>query len=208
DGAEPFAGLTKVGDTLYGTTQGGGVPSKGAVFAIKLATGTETAMYAFQGGSDGANPVAGVINVGGMLYGTTALGGGTGCGGAGCGTVFALDPTTGAETVVYAFPNRRSGAAPGELISVGNTLYGTTHAGGLGNCTTYDTIGCGTAFEVNPATGKAKMLYSFAGGSDGADPAGALINVGGTLYGATNAGGDAASCESQVGCGTIFAITP
>jgi uncharacterized repeat protein (TIGR03803 family) len=52
-------------------------------------------------------------------------------------------------------------------------------------------------------------LYSFAGGSDGADPAGWLISdTSGNFYGVTVDGG--ADCPKlyDTGCGTIFQLTP
>lgn len=50
-------------------------------------------------------------------------------------------------------------------------------------------------------TGKGKVLYSFSGAvTDGADPLASLIDVNGTLYGTTSAGG------SYKSCGTIFAL--
>jgi uncharacterized repeat protein (TIGR03803 family) len=97
DGANPEAGLIKVGDTLYGTTaHGGGSTSRcygstegcGTVFSITT-SGAEKVLHGFGGGSDGFFPEAGVINVNGTLYGTTYYGG-VRCGGLGCGTVFAL----------------------------------------------------------------------------------------------------------------------
>src|ERR1700679_2206352 len=63
---------------------------------------TSGVLYTFQGGNDGANPAGSLIEVNGVFYGTTAQGGGTGCGGAGCGTVFSLTPG-GVEKVIYAF---------------------------------------------------------------------------------------------------------
>ncbi|HEV3092512.1 MAG TPA: choice-of-anchor tandem repeat GloVer-containing protein [Candidatus Cybelea sp.] len=47
-------------------------------------------------------------------------------------------------------------------------------------------------------------LYSFKGGDDGAEPTAPLINVGGTLYGTTQEGGN--GCSG--GCGTVFSIRP
>jgi uncharacterized repeat protein (TIGR03803 family) len=44
-------------------------------------------VHSFGKGNDGASPVAGLINVGGVLYGTTSEGGG-----ANAGTVFSLSP--------------------------------------------------------------------------------------------------------------------
>jgi uncharacterized repeat protein (TIGR03803 family) len=49
DGDYPTAGLIKVGDALYGTTEG--FPNDaGTVFSLNLKTGKETVLYQFQGG--------------------------------------------------------------------------------------------------------------------------------------------------------------
>ena len=56
-------------------------------------TGKLTALHRFRSGGDGAMPYAGLIpDNAGNLYGTTWRGGGAGCGGVGCGTVFKLTP--------------------------------------------------------------------------------------------------------------------
>jgi uncharacterized repeat protein (TIGR03803 family) len=96
DGAEPVAQLIKdKAGNLYGTTEEGGSTGCGSgcgtVFKL-AANGTETVLYAFTGGSDGAHPEASLIKDSmGNLYGTTTFGGDTGCeNGPGCGTVFKL----------------------------------------------------------------------------------------------------------------------
>jgi hypothetical protein len=54
---------------------------------------------------------------------------------------------------------------------------------------------------------KEQALYSFQGGSDGAQPFAAMIaDKAGNLYGTTNAGGGSSSCTS--GCGTVFELSP
>ena len=86
--------LGKNGD-LFGTTSEGGAVSRGAVYDLVPSGGayTENVLYSFQGGTDGAVPAGGLnFGKGGALYGTTAIGGGTGCGGNGCGTVFRVMP--------------------------------------------------------------------------------------------------------------------
>jgi uncharacterized repeat protein (TIGR03803 family) len=95
DGARPLAGLIadKEG-ALYGTTQGGGTDGgigNGTVFKLTppakgQTAWTETMLYRFAGGSDGANPYAGLTadKRGGALYGTTFYGGGSNS----VGTVF------------------------------------------------------------------------------------------------------------------------
>ena len=52
----------------------------------------EKVLYSFQAGTDGADPQGPVYLFDKMLYGTTASGGGTGCGGNGCGTLFRVKP--------------------------------------------------------------------------------------------------------------------
>ena len=100
DGAYPAGKLASVGGKLYGTTDVGGtgcpatlpaLAGCGTVFSI-TPQGQFAVVYAFKGGSDGAEPVGGLININGELYGTTIAGGGTGCGGTGCGTVFKITP--------------------------------------------------------------------------------------------------------------------
>ena len=53
---------------------------------------SETVVYSFRAGNDGADPFGTLIaDRSGALYGTTAFGGGGSCF-AGCGTVFTLSP--------------------------------------------------------------------------------------------------------------------
>jgi len=197
DGSAPNGALINVGGTLYGTTLlGGGTGCGGygcgTVFKIST-TGVETVLYIFQGGADGRNPEAGLINVAGTLYGTTDSGGGTGCGGYGCGTVFKIT-TGGVESVVYSFQGGTDGSDPDGLVDVAGTLYGTNHYGGLANG--------GTVFKVTTA-GIENVLYSFRGGADGSFPVGSLIKVGNALYGTTEYGGDGAGQPY----GTVFKVT-
>ena len=196
DGCCPLASVINVGGTLYGTTPGGGCSNGkdcGTVFKITT-SGTETVLYAFAGGADGAYPYAGLTNVNGTLYGTTAAGGGTSNG----GTVFKIT-TSGTETVLHRFTNYVMGQHPqAGLTEMGGALYGTTFGGGLASV-----YGNGTVFKITTA-GVFTVLYNFQGGNDGSGPLGRLANVGGTLYGTTS--------ESQYSSrpppfGTVFKIT-
>jgi uncharacterized repeat protein (TIGR03803 family) len=137
-----MAGLIDVSGTLYGTTTGGGATGEGTVFAI-TPSGTETVLHSFGATQDdGANPYAGLLNVNGTLYGTTAYGGVEGCGSNNCGTVFSITPS-GTETVLHSFGfHTRDGRSPySALVSVNGRLYGTTYQGGAGY---------GTVFSVTP----------------------------------------------------------
>ena len=201
DAAFPYASLLNVGGTLYGTTITGGAFGHGAVFSLSPKTGAEAVVYSFQSGSDGAGPQASLIDVGGTVYGTTTFGGGSTACKYGCGTVFSLNPTTGAETVVYYFQGGSDGAGPGaSLINVGGMLYGTTNNGGNTNCY----AGCGTVFSLDPTTGTETILHAFRRIGDGAYPSAAgLVAVGGRLFGTTTNGG---STNCTEGCGTVFSM--
>jgi uncharacterized repeat protein (TIGR03803 family) len=76
DGATPRGGLVRdSAGNLYGTTSNGGAQGRGVVFRLS-STGKETILYTFTGGSDGGNPLAGLVrDAAGNLYGTTFLGG-------------------------------------------------------------------------------------------------------------------------------------
>jgi uncharacterized repeat protein (TIGR03803 family) len=85
DGANPYAGLILSGNTLYGTTDGGGSSDDGTVFAVNTDGTGFTNLYTFIGGNDGAAPAAGLILSGNTLYGTAYYGGSSDD-----GTVFSL----------------------------------------------------------------------------------------------------------------------
>ncbi len=216
DGNLPDPGLIDVDGTLYGTTGRGGMNCQsnggcGTLFALDPHTGAETVVYSFcsqESCADGDEPASGLIDVGGLLYGETVKGGAY----HDSGTVFALDPSNGAETVVYSFCRTmktvcKDGAGPdGDLIDVKGMLYGTTLGGGTAIVACPS--GCGTAFEINPATGAQKVLYSFCSRKlckDGEYPGG-LFDVKGTFYGTTAEGGSYGH-HCSFGCGTVFALT-
>jgi uncharacterized repeat protein (TIGR03803 family) len=99
DGEGPDAALLNVHGTLYGMTGFGGSSSCsasgyygcGTVYSVTT-SGVEKVLYAFEGGTDGAQPQANLVDVKGTLFGTTVYGGGRECDGIGCGTVFEIKP--------------------------------------------------------------------------------------------------------------------
>ena len=192
DGNYPQASLINVKGTLYGTTFSGGEQNYGTVFRVTR-SGREKVLYSFGGylGRDGKYPEAGLINVGGVLYGTTASG-------AQGGTVFSVT-LSGKEKVLYRFGSHiDDGSGPHGLVDLNGTLYGTTFRGGKYNN--------GTVFSVT-TSGKEKVLHSFTGVPDGLYPRASLVNIGGTLYGTTWVGGSSSYGEG-IGVGTVFSIQP
>ncbi len=192
DGATPYAPLILSGNTLYGTAFSGGSSGDGTVFAVNTDGTGLTTLHSFSGGSDGANPRAGMILSGNTLYGTADAGGGSGK-----GTVFAVNTNGTGFTTVYSFTalnnnTNSDGSQPvAGLILSGNTLYGTAlHGGSSGDGTVFKLDTDGTGFTI---------LHSFTGGSDGAEPFAGLILSGNTLYGTARFGGSS-------GNGTVFAV--
>jgi uncharacterized repeat protein (TIGR03803 family) len=190
DGTNPAADLIDIKGTLYGTTVAGGDSCcSGTVFSVTT-SGKEMVLYRFASSdrSDGYQPAAGLLDVKGMLYGTTSGGGTTNS----AGTVFSVT-LGGTEKVLHSFDFiGGGGSAPlAGLINVNGTLYGTTSG-------TYP-YDYGTVFSIT-TRGKYKVLHRFGeSGDDGANPKAALLNVGGTLYGTTAHGG-------RFGGGTVFSI--
>jgi hypothetical protein len=149
DGAGPVSTLV-IGPngTLFGSTAagGGGACSKiyeysgcGAIFNLRpgaaacktaLCPWTETVLYRFAGGSDGAYPIGELVfDQSGDIFGTTAdyLQFGS------LGTVFVLTPSGGGWTKSVA--HRFSGGdgqypAAGVIFDQTGNLYGTTYYGG------------------------------------------------------------------------------
>lgn len=209
-GFYPTSGVTvdRAGN-LYGTAEYGGPGTScylgcGTVFKLTRhgSSWQLTPLYDFLGNDDGGNPNARVvIGPNGTLFGTTMQGGGSGCMGLGCGTVFNLQPPqravgnlihTWPETVLYRFQGGNDGGTPeaGDLVfdQAGN-IYGTTDAGGDSqNCQG----GCGTVYELTHSNGNwtESVLHSFGQPGDGDQPfSGVIFDQTGNLYGATASGG-------------------
>lgn len=123
-----------------------------------------------------------------------------------CGGGGTADSSTGAsngsggvqEQVLYNFAGSGDGANPqtGVIVDSAGDLYGAAYTGGAGY---------GTLFEVKPNGNGGygeSTIYSFAGGSDGANPPGPLtMDRAGNLYGTSTNGGIS-------GDGTVYELTP
>jgi uncharacterized repeat protein (TIGR03803 family) len=189
DGVEPYGGLIGDGEgNLYGTTFYGGTSNNGVVYKLD-AKGNETVLYNFTGGADGGEPQVGVIrDAEGNLYGTTLVGG-TGDCPFGCGVVFKLN-ASGQQSVLHTFTGGADGANgyadPGLIRDAEGNLYGATSNGG-------GPASAGVVFELDPA-GQESVLYTFPGGSDGANPHSGVTGDGkGNLFGTTYSGGPASA---------------
>ncbi len=216
NGNGPVAGLVFDGSgNLYGTTESGGAYNAGTVFELTPVSGggwTESVLYSFTGGADGAAPAGDLIfDTAGNLYGTAGDGGasGTYCAGT-CGVAYELTPTSNGswtESVLYSFTGGGDGARPnaGLIFDAAGNLYGGTWQGAYISPECYD--GCGIIYELTPSTSGGwtqSVIHTFIGKWDGRNSWGSLIFDGtGNLFGpAWNSG------FSDDGYGVVFKLTP
>jgi uncharacterized repeat protein (TIGR03803 family) len=207
DSTNPQGDLAFSGNPFFGASFGGGTNGVGAVF-VGQTNGSVSIIRSFSAvnsdnatNSGGASPAAVLISAGGTVFGTAIAGGG-----AANGTVFSLSTNGAAFSVLHDFSVLDSvtgansdGALPwGGFVLSGDTLYGTTSAGGSG--------GSGVVFSVKTNGSTFTVLHNFAPmdwvsatNSDGAIPFGGLLLSNDTLYGTTTAGGFG-------GRGTIFSM--
>lgn len=178
DGGGPTGDLVNINKFVYGMAFSGGVFDQGAIFQINLSTGHEKVIHSFVG-KPGTYPRSGLLDIGGILYGTTEY---TFKGLKGYGIIFSYNTLTRAYSVLHQFQGGGDGGYPfATLINVSGIAYGTT-AGGQSSGS------FGTLFSFDPVTGKESVIHSFSN-TDGSEPISKLVQIGSTLYGVTLAGG-------------------
>jgi uncharacterized repeat protein (TIGR03803 family) len=195
DGSGPAFGSLAMGPnhTLFGTTEGGG--NFGTAFVVCACPQTEAVLHSFGTGTDGAQPIGGlVLDSVGNLYGTTSLGGASGN-----GTVFEAKRSghTWTESVIYSFTGGIDAINPpaGVTLDTHGNLYGTSSFGGAN--------GVGTVYKLSHSNSgwTETILYNFQGLSDGQNPVGGVVlDAAGNLYGTTFDGGDN-------GGGTVYKLS-
>ncbi len=197
DAVNPVAGVTlDASGNLYGTSSFGGANGVGAIYKLTHSGSgwTESVIYNFQGGSDGQNPVGGVIlDQAGNLYGTTFDGGDNGG-----GTVYELSPSRQGWTftTLYSFTGGYGGPYNDLTWDASGNLYGTANGDGA--------FGLGSVFRLTHGDNGWTMtdLHDFAGGNDGASPYGAVaVDAHGDVFGTASVGGT----DNQ---GVAWEITP
>ncbi len=194
---------------FYGTFLSGGdaTCNCGGVFklippAVQGGAWTEKALYTFKGKSDGRLPAAVTLALtkAGTLYGVTTRGGTWDS-----GVIYQLTTTNGIgyiESVLYSFGDVGDASTPSGPIAVDASgfLYGVTSAGGA-----FDQ---GAVYKFVPASlghlATESLLFSFGGSTtSGSNPIGNLVfDIGGNIYGVTNAGGSANDY------GVIYSLAP
>jgi uncharacterized repeat protein (TIGR03803 family) len=198
DGGGIVSRMVTIDGDLYFVTGSGGANcvNSGCGRILKMTKGgTETVLYTFTGGADGARPQGLVRDSAGNLYGVAS----TNFTAPGAGTVFKFD-TAGVFTVLYTFTGGADGGSPmGRLTIDGNgNLHGVTGYGGDSKCN------CGVVFRLD-RSGHETVVHKFFGGGGGSYPVVGLLDVAGVLYGMTGGGGNL-TCVSANGCGVLYQI--
>ncbi|MFZ0312827.1 MAG: choice-of-anchor tandem repeat GloVer-containing protein [Candidatus Korobacteraceae bacterium] len=187
DGATPYGGLVfDEAGNLWGTTGFGGTYNNGTIYELVPAGGgwTESVVYHFLGGSDGANPYAGlIVDQSGNFYGATYGDNGT------TPKVYELSPSNGGWTFSVLYGLGADQGIIGKLaMDAAGNLYGTNY---------YDVP---EVFRLTPSNGGWTLTSSWGGA--GSAPFGNVIFDGsGNLYTTASNGG-----RSEVGL--VFEITP
>jgi uncharacterized repeat protein (TIGR03803 family) len=164
DGGNPVGRLIRdTNGNIHGVAATGGDPTCdcGVVFQLD-ASGNETVLHKFLGGEGGLIPFSSLLDVDGVLYGTTYVGGDLACNApnGGCGVLYQIGKT-GQYTVLHRFAGPSSGdganlcpednlqACPAGKLTLGmdGSIYGATWFGGTGGCGGF---GCGVIFKYTP----------------------------------------------------------
>jgi uncharacterized repeat protein (TIGR03803 family) len=235
DGANPSSGVildsagNVYGETLYGGT---GPCQVGSYYGFTTGCGViyefvpgsggnwkENVLYNFvRGGGFAVNPVGGLLfGEAGNLLGISLTGGD------GYGTIFELYESQKhgwQQNCLHIFSGVPDGSVSwlagfggaGMLVrdAKGN-LFGVTPFGGASQ---NGGSQAGIIFEMlhSKERSQERILHSFDGTADGANPqSGLVFDVKGRLYGTTQYGGGRGNClygNRNIGCGTVYEITP
>jgi uncharacterized repeat protein (TIGR03803 family) len=183
EGLFPTSRLLIIGDYLYGTASLGGTNAAGTIFKARTDGSEWTVLHHFGPfdwsdpdltNLDGEFPFAGLLESGGILYGTCGDGGAFGL-----GTVYKLNPDGSDFAVLKAFDGAMElGHPDGSLVVSGAALFGTT--------TFFPN---GTIYKLNTDGSNYCMLKYFTNWVDGSSPSRGLVVAGTNLYGTTGGGG-------------------
>ena len=189
DGLQPQGSLILLGTNLYGTTKyggrNGGPNNGGTVFRICTNGSSYTIIHNFTNqATDGTVPVAALVAVTNVLYGTTSLGGSNNT-----GIIFGLTTNGTSYSILAQFSKFTTPASNNigiysysPLTWSGNRLWGECYVGGANNF--------GTLFQLYTNGANFVVLKSFTNAPDGNYPHGALTVVSSNLlFGTTDFGG-------------------
>ena len=192
-GKYPRGPMIKIGNILYGVTQMGGNNEGGVVFAYDADADSYQKLRQFTSSINNTveqAPTGPLLNLNGVLYGTTELGGSFSK-----GSLYKINTDGTGYQVIHEFED--DNGYYGNLMSFNNQIYGMTKGG-------YSAITFtgGTSYRLNPDGSSFQTIHVF-GDTAGIQPTGSLIRAqDGNLYGLTTYGG------SGYSNGVAFRIEP
>ena len=169
----PWSSLVK----YYGVMTHGGSNGFGTIFTLDADNDEYVTLRHFSG-PDGKYPSEALVEVDGLLYGTTPFGGATDK-----GTIYVFDPEHPDFNfrVLHSFAGEDGAVPQAALLAIDGRLYGTTNLGG--------TYGKGTVFSIDLSGANYSVIHHFQG-LDGANPHAALMQARDKhIYGTTTTGG-------------------
>jgi uncharacterized repeat protein (TIGR03803 family) len=105
---------------------------------------------------------------------------------------------SGPYTILHVFLQNEKEPSSGLVLDSAGNAYGTTFVGGPNNA--------GTVYQLSPTSGF-HVIYAFHG-PDGSQLLGSLVaDDEGNLYGMADGGGSF-SCGENIGCGTVYKLSP
>ena len=183
----PRGNLVLSGSHLYGMANSGGANNVGCIFTVDTNGNGYRDLFDFDQAT-GNTPEGSLIIKGSTLYGMVATGGEYKY----TGGIFYIDTDGTHYGLMHSFGGPNDGTTPvGQLLLVGNTLFGVTEEGGANDD--------GIVFSIHTDSSNYKILYNFTGGATGGYPVTSLAVKGNSLYGVTQTGG-----ASSEGC--IYSI--
>lgn len=182
----PLSGMIYYQGLLYGSARVS-LGGHGGVYRLNP-RGTEfTVLHEFTG-SDGSTPLSNLIEVGGVLFGTTLFGGPDDA-----GTVFKINPDGTGFQVLHSFNGTDGMGASSALVHLNGELFGVTESGGAGSH--------GVIFKISTSGANFQYIEPFDFSNTGARPSTTLVALNGDLYGSNVGGG-------PLGGGVIFRVSP
>ncbi len=181
-GSKPMQIVFGPDGNLYGVASAGGTHKQGVLFRMGPDGSAYTVLQSFGGTGDGQQPNFLTLGSDGNLYGTTSYGGKNLA-----GTVFSLNVTSGAYTLIASAPGGANGSQPIAVLSgKDGNLYGVSYYGGAGG---------GVVFKVAGGTYSTVASLSKSNGN----PVSLAVDSNGVLYGAQ---------FGSYGAGAVFSVDP
>ncbi|MCX2742515.1 MBG domain-containing protein [Mangrovivirga sp. M17] len=177
NGSNPNGQLLLSSGVLYGTARSGGANSDGVIYKINTDGTGYSVIHNFNDALTGSNPRTGMIEIGGILYGTAYSGGANGS-----GTLFKIKTDGSMMAVIADMPADASNPSTKLILGTDNIIYGTTENGGNNDA--------GSFFKVQP-NGSGFEVFKIFNASNGSNPSSSLIELSSTeILGTTFTGGN------------------